>query len=173
MKRFILVLLSILVTASQSMAGGITRQESTGQLKKVVYSGNYADCPQVVVNVQDNTYYWAKVLIPELTFANMPAISVFTNGEVFPYVPATNLWSGVHTAGYREGEYYIYWKRTNTNWGPDQNPQIYYTQFKIVVIYEPGLQVQNPGTGTSLRLEWNVGGEGEKIRGYKVWRREK
>ena len=141
----------------------VARQESTNQLKKVVYSGNAANCPQLLVGDQ---YYWAQVSIPEIKLDNLPSVSAWVySADYFP----SGGWSGINPAriSLRDGICYLWWK-DYTN--------IVFTQFTIVITYEADtrLEVANTGTGKSLKLDWKMdAATNQVVRGYKVFRQEK
>lgn len=144
---------------------GVTRQKSAGILRKVVYSGNTADCDQVI----SGTRYDAQVRIPEITLDNMPDVTVYVYRD-----GGTPLggWASDMSPSYRVTENLVSmpWKYKNIS-GDDF---IMFTQFKIVVVYDEILEVANPGKGTSLDLKIKYDEEnGRPIRGYRVFRKKK
>jgi hypothetical protein len=56
----------------------LNRQESSNQLKKVIYSGDASQLPQVVVG----GHPYAVVPIPEINLTNMPSITVWVDPTV-------------------------------------------------------------------------------------------
>lgn len=171
-----LVVTILLFSVSMMHAVAVSRQESSGGLKKVVYSGRTTDCSQVVIDEDGYKYYiWAVVSVPEATLDNLSAISGY-------YLPYTNSRNPVGFlpmdrllvigSGNNEGKVYLLWKQVT----PGIETEVFFVYFKIVVVYESGttLGVDNSGTGRSLDLEWNTDEEtAKKIRGYKVQRRER
>jgi hypothetical protein len=151
----------------------VTRQESTNQLKKVVYSFNAQECPQVVMQADSqNCHHYAVVSIPEFTVENMPqhSASLFYGG--FPGFPSGTWQNAFLFVIWADGVAYVHWKTSYS----DGSESVVATQFKIVLTYETRIElaVANPGTGKSLDLKWQANKEtAAKIRGYKVYRREK
>jgi hypothetical protein len=183
MKRSMSVFLVLVVLAGSIWicnAANISRQESTGQLKKVVYSGNCADCPQTTVNLGNYISYLAHVAIPEIKLTNMPSVSVFVYHEnplppgwvQLGYAPEGVM--GLPTWKLSDKTCVLYWKYYGTEYKTGTQ---FFAKFKIVVTYESAplvnLAVQNPGTGKSLDLNWQPEPQAERINGYKVLRRER
>jgi len=168
MRTILLTIVLFATTTFHSMA--VSRQESKNELKKVVYSGNCANCPHYVTGGGGSETYWAVVSVPELTVENMSSVTlyIYESGAPAGWKPI-NLNQRMIM---QEGTCYILWKY---DYGGGQ-VSVRCAQFKIVIIYESGteLGVQNAGTGKALDLEWHTDDTtAKKIRGYKVKRREK
>ena len=119
-------LLLSLFLLSSSLGVASSRKESTTTLKKIVYSGDCKTCPQIVVDDFGDSIYWAVISIPEITFANMPSISVwyysiaYSSDGASGWVPANQYYCRIS-----EGQCQIQWKKN------DQERKRF---FKIVIV---------------------------------------
>ena len=166
MKKFVLAAVCFICVVGFSF-GDVVRQESTQELKKVVYTGNFSECPQVIYC---DMYYYAKIVAPEITLGNMPIVQVYTwdndGWDSWEEIGDTLSGDPSDLVFYTEGTILVHWKVTY------ERTSIYWNSFKIVIIYESGLKVENTGTGKSTELNW-IPLPGRKIEGYNIWRREK
>ena len=172
MNKCISLAMAMMIVAG-TQATGVTRQESTRQLKKVVYSGSCASSPQAVRDLGSVKVYYAKVSIPEINLSQMPTVAVYLkSGSIWlplaqpshKFIPGCYVTDGAPFVGWR----IIY--------SSDGREEIQGSDFKVVVIYESGISVEvsNPDTGTSLDLNMHTDAEtAKRIHGYKVLRRER
>lgn len=183
MRTVLLALVLLAVTTSRVVA--VSRQESTKELKKAVYSGTVTECEQVTEQIGSGDWYtvfwYARVVIPEIRLDNMPNISVFGRTPYGQWAQFSEETPTGQDGTYPsrvcvlDGVCFLNWKVAEHNY-PSIRHVVQFTRFKIVITYESGteLGVENSGTGKSLDLEWHTDDEtAKKIRGYKVQRREK
>jgi hypothetical protein len=64
-------LISLFVQALHAQT--LVRQESNNQIKKVVYSGDASQFPQITNTYSGISYYSAVVPVPEINLTNMPS----------------------------------------------------------------------------------------------------
>lgn len=174
MTRFMVVILLLIMLAVQGFAG---QQFSTGELKKVVYSGWCRDYPQHLHHSGSTRRYWARISIPELRLQDMPMINVYD----YYSTGGPSGWAEVEVENSDcrviDGLCYLLWKKSYVHEDGLVTTSVYRSHFKIVVIYEAdttSIAAQNTGTGKSVELDIVTDEETtKKIRGYKVYRREK
>jgi len=164
MRRFLVI--GVVVFAVQCHLMAMERHETTGTMRKVVFSGNTAPFP-MVPNMGGALY--VAIPIPEIRLNAMPITQIWTTDGLHPGLG--NVFSEYQRPLVVEGHVWI-----NIEAYIDGHWRAAHRGVVIVLWYNTGteLAVENPGTGKSLDLQWNTDDEtAKKIRGYKVERREK
>lgn len=177
MRVFFILIIAHSIAFSNALAADISKRWFVGQYKKVVYFGKCSTSAQSTDTIEDSpgtrTIYYAVISIDEIKLDNMPDIRIFVFTDIgsdrMGWIDLIHKRSSPPLYHFLEGKCLLQWKSVHSNWGA----YISFDDFKIFVKYEPELQIENTGTGTSLKLELTGPTEGKKIQGYKIYRREK
>ena len=178
----LIVAITAVLALPDHAAAQVVRQESTNPLKKVVYTYDVTALESLARLTRTGTfecddglgnpigtglveYYEAVIPIPEYSPTNIPSVQILQR--------QTNHYVGKRAYLQRDGTVFLEdWKESYSI----TLTSYFGSNITLVVVYEPtsGLTVANAGTGKSLELKWQPAPVApEKLKGYKVLRREK